>query len=75
MEEKIKKIMSDILAVDIKMIDENASLHSIEEWDSFRHIELILALEQAFGIKFDDEEIPTMVSFQLIADTIDSYLD
>jgi acyl carrier protein len=75
MEDRIKKIMSEILDVEYSDINEESSLHSMDKWDSFKHTELILALEKEFGIRFDDEEIPTMVNLPIIMTTVISYID
>jgi acyl carrier protein len=34
----------------------------IEVWDSFNHINLMLAVEGAFGIEFDSSEIAELLS-------------
>lgn len=35
-----------------------------EGWDSIGHMSLIVALEEAFGIEFEPEEIMTIRSFE-----------
>lgn len=74
MRERIKKTMSDVFNVDIKEIDDDISIHSIDEWNSMKHMQLMLALEKEFKIHFDDEEIPTMTTFDSISITIKSYI-
>jgi len=32
----------------------------VENWDSFHHLNLILALEERFGVRFSAEEIASM---------------
>lgn len=46
--------------VPIEKVDENSSPNNLEKWDSFQHINLVLALEEEFKIKFTDEEIVQM---------------
>jgi acyl carrier protein len=38
-------------------INEDSSADSIEQWDSLRHLNLVLALEEEFGISIPDEEV------------------
>jgi len=74
MEDKIKIIMSEILCINQEEITDKTSLHIVKKWDSQQHMVLIVALEREFHIKFDDDEIPTMIDYPMIVSTIASYL-
>ncbi len=75
MEEKLKKIMAKTLGVPVNDINEESSVHTMAAWDSLKHIHLILALQDAFGVRFEDEEIPTMVNYEMILITLKSRLE
>ncbi|WP_455757116.1 acyl carrier protein [Sulfurimonas sp.] len=49
MNERVEKVFKDIFEIDI--VYENASFGSISEWDSFSHINLMMQLEEEFGVK------------------------
>lgn len=66
MEEKIKKIMSDVFLVDISTINKASSQDSIENWDSIGHLNLITSLEESFDIFFEEDEIVQMLNFELV---------
>lgn len=36
------------------------------DWDSLRHVELVLALEERFGIRFDASEVAELTSTAVI---------
>ena len=74
-DKKIKSIMANVLKVNLKDIDDNISPNSIVEWDSLKHINLIIALEDEFNIKLEEHEIESMVSFPIISSTIHAYLE
>ena len=44
----------------------DASSDNIENWDSLRHLNLILALEEEFGVSIPDEEVGNLVNYKLI---------
>jgi acyl carrier protein len=72
MENKIKKVMSDVFNVDVGSINNDSSPDNIENWDSLKHMNLIVALEEHFDIEFDDDDIENLLNFQLINLTIKS---
>jgi acyl carrier protein len=74
MEERIKKVMGDILDVDQSSLNEDSSPDNIENWDSLRHMNLVLALEEEFGVQFDEEQITQMLNFQLIKLNLDELM-
>lgn len=43
---------------------ENYVFGETEGWDSIGHMSLIVALEDAFGVEFEPEEIMTIRSFE-----------
>lgn len=64
--EKIKQVMSAVFEVPLEEITENSSSDSIESWDSLKHLNLILALEEEFDISIPDEEVGNLFNFKLI---------
>ena len=71
MSEAIKRVMAQVLQIDAERIDADTSPESVERWDSLKHMQLILALEDEFGIEFPDEAIPELLSFATIEAKID----
>ena len=45
MEDRIKKVMSDVLNIDVSLINNETSPDNIENWDSLKHMNLIVALD------------------------------
>ena len=67
--------MAAVFDVPVDTISDDASPHDIPAWDSIKHMNLILALEEEFDIQFDEAEIPTLVNFKIIAATVKAYAD
>lgn len=56
MENKLKRLLSVTLDVDEEMIDKNVSADTIEGWDSLKQMNIIVSIEEEFGILFDEDE-------------------
>ena len=75
MEDRIRNVMAAVFDISPEEISDDASPHDIKAWDSVKHMNLILALEEEFDIHFDDAEIPSLVNFKIIAATISAYAE
>lgn len=63
---RLKKIFSTILDVPKDSITQNTKQENIGSWDSLNHLQLIMAIEQEFKVKFDIPKIPSLTSFTSI---------
>lgn len=55
-------VASAILDVAPESLAPECSRDNLEAWDSLKHMYIILALEEEFGIEFGDEEIAELSS-------------
>ena len=55
--EKLNEIFIDVLDLDEVELTDATNANDIEEWDSLSHIQLIVAIEKSFGIRFTSLEI------------------
>lgn len=74
MENRIKKVMSEILNIDVSSINDNTSPENVESWDSLKQMNIIVALEEEFGIELKDEDIIEMLNFKLINEIVKEYV-
>ena len=65
-EAKLKSAMAAVLEIDEATIDEETSMDNVESWDSIKHMDLILTIEQEFGVSVPDEEAADLTSYALI---------
>ncbi|PIY04720.1 MAG: hypothetical protein COZ21_05885 [Bacteroidetes bacterium CG_4_10_14_3_um_filter_31_20] len=66
MKSQIIKVMSAVFEVPIEDITETSSVDSIDSWDSLKHLNLILALEEEFNISIPNEEVGNLMNYKLI---------
>jgi acyl carrier protein len=62
MTERVLMILSQVLGVARQRVTLEASPDTMTEWDSLKHMNLVLALEEAFEIRFTDAEIGEIVT-------------
>jgi len=75
MEDRIRNVMAAIFGISPNQISDDASPHDIKHWDSLKHMNLVLALEDEFDIRFEESEIPSLVNFKIIAATVRAYAE
>ena len=64
--DRIINVMSSVFGVSIDNIDDNTSPDTLESWDSLKHMNLIIALEEEFLVDLSDEDIIEMINYKLI---------
>lgn len=64
---QVQAIASDIFGVPMDKITADSSPETIETWDSMQHLNLVLAIEEKFGLQLSPEEIEEMKSVGLVA--------
>jgi acyl carrier protein len=65
-EAALKQVIATMLNVDQSAIDQDASMDTILTWDSLRHMNLVLALEEEFKVSIPDEDAGNITSYKLI---------
>lgn len=72
--DQIRSIASDLFGVPVEQLSANSSPESIDAWDSIQHLNLVLALEEKFGVLLSPEEIEGMKSIGEVAKMVESKL-
>ena len=68
--ERIKNVMSAVFEIPEEQIKNDSSPDTIESWDSLKHMNLIIALEEEFEVEFTDNEIFELMNYTLIKSII-----
>jgi acyl carrier protein len=56
-EARFRQVVTEALQIGAHQYQPSLSLGDIEEWDSVAHLELISAIETAFGLRFSADEM------------------
>ena len=52
--------------IDVALIKDDASAETIEEWDSLKQMNIVIALEEEFDIVLTDDDVIEMLNVRLI---------
>lgn len=70
---KLQEVFCDVFDDEIEIFDEMTA-KDIEDWDSLMHIQLIIAIEKAFQVKFSAQEVAQVNNVGEFIQLIDSKL-
>lgn len=70
----LNEVFRDVFDDEEITVTDKTTADDIEEWDSLEHINLLAAVEQAFGIKFNMGQVVSMKNVGEMADIILSQL-
>lgn len=60
--QNLRELLADILEISPDEVTHDLSSETLETWDSFRHLQVILALEAEYGIQFDPQRVPDLTT-------------
>ncbi len=71
--EKYNSVFIDCFAVTEEMLNENFTYQCVPSWDSVGHMGMIAALEDAFGIMMETEDIIEFGSYTIGIEKLKKY--
>jgi acyl carrier protein len=73
-ESRVQAVIADVFGLDPEAVGPEASIETVEAWDSLQHLTVVLALEEEFDVQLDDEETIAAVSVPVIAGIVRAHL-
>ncbi len=73
-EQALHDVLATVLNVDPASIGPDSSMDTVPSWDSLRHLTLVLALEEEFGVQIPDDDAGSITSYPLIRLVLDELL-
>ena len=68
--ERLNQVFRDVFDDESITVKDETTADDIEDWDSLEHINLIVAIEKKFGLKFTMNEVTTMKNVGEMVDII-----
>ncbi|MCK6555844.1 acyl carrier protein [Candidatus Binatia bacterium] len=59
---RIIDVVSGVFKLAPEVVARGVTPDQVEGWDSEKHVELVVALEERFGCMFEAEEVPELTS-------------
>jgi len=72
--ERLRQTFSEALAIAPEQVVDTLRFNTIPQWDSVAHMALVAAIESAFDIMLDTDDVIDMSSFAKAQEIVDRYL-
>ena len=67
---RLIEVAADVFGVPAAALTADSSSESVEAWDSISHLNLMLAVEQAFGVRIEPDQMVELTSIGGIATAV-----
>jgi acyl carrier protein len=68
--ERVNSVFRDVFDDESITVNDGTTADDIEDWDSLEHINLVVAIEEEFGVKFTMGEVTGMKNVGEMADIL-----
>jgi acyl carrier protein len=62
----LRNILADVFEISPEEVTPDLNAATVDSWDSFRHLQAILAVEEEYGVQLDPQRIPELTSVSLL---------
>lgn len=67
-EGEVSRLVAEALGLEPDEVGPEASMDSLEAWDSLQHLGVVMAIEARFGCRLSPEEVTELTSVATIAE-------
>ena len=71
---KLEQLIGEVLMVDDVKLTRATTADDVEGWDSMNHINILVAVESSFGVRFDASEINSLSNVGVLVDLLTAKL-
>ncbi len=69
-EANLNELLGKVLRIPAVDIDDTTEFKNVPGWDSLRHMELIVSLENTYGVQFSFDQIAVMLDVKTVRSTL-----
>jgi len=62
--ERVELLVAEVLQIPAASITDDLAMKDLDAWDSLKHMELIVSLEETFGLQLTFDDIVAMQSIR-----------
>ena len=73
--ERIRELLARVLELESAQLPDDPTPERLGQWDSVHHLELMVVLEEEFGVEIPAEVAPALISVDAIATFLSSYAE
>lgn len=66
--EQVKALLGEALQIEPDLVTSDLTFGDIPQWDSMGHMEVMMRLEEYFGVEINPDTIATLISLPLICE-------
>jgi acyl carrier protein len=70
---RLNTLVGDLLEIDDPRLSAETTAQEVPGWDSLAHVRIVVAVEQAFGVRFSTSEITSLKTIGDLVMLIDSH--
>ncbi len=70
LKERVFDVMSKVLGVSVESLGPDPNTNTVSGWDSLKHISLVFALEEEFGVQFPEDQLTSLTSAARIIEVL-----
>jgi citrate synthase len=67
----IEALIASTLNVPVEQVTEDSDMSTLQNWDSLGHINLVLAIEEAYGVVVDEDAVVEITSVRAIREFVE----
>jgi acyl carrier protein len=64
--DEVRRLIAEVLHVPIEQVHDGLSFGDLPEWDSLGHMDLLMTLEERYGMPLAEELIARLISIEAI---------
>lgn len=68
--EDVRRLVAEVLGLPLDQVHDALSFGDVVEWDSLGHMDLLMTLEERYGVPLDEDLIARLISIDAICQEI-----